>query len=35
MKDKRLAVVPMHAGDMKIGTVQTILKQSGLSAKDL
>jgi predicted RNA binding protein YcfA (HicA-like mRNA interferase family) len=34
-KKKRLTVVPMHSGDMKPGTVRAILKQAGLSRKDL
>jgi len=27
---KRIAIVPMHGGDIKIGTLKSILKQAGL-----
>ena len=31
----RTAVVPSHAGDVKLGTLRSVLKQSGLSSDDL
>jgi predicted RNA binding protein YcfA (HicA-like mRNA interferase family) len=27
--------LPMHRGDLKLGTIRSILKQAGLSAEDL
>ena len=33
--DGRIAVVPMHSGDLKRGTLRSILRQAGLDADDL
>lgn len=33
-KTRRQTVVPMHAGDLKRGTVHGILMQAGLSAEE-
>ena len=33
--DGRIAVVPMHSGDLKRGTLRSILRQAVLDADDL
>lgn len=33
--DGRIAVVPMHSGDLKRGTLRSILRQAGLDVDDL
>jgi predicted RNA binding protein YcfA (HicA-like mRNA interferase family) len=33
--DGRIAVVPMHSGDIKRGTLRSILRQSGLDIDSL
>ncbi|MBU6320944.1 type II toxin-antitoxin system HicA family toxin [Patescibacteria group bacterium] len=33
--DKRRVTVPMHTGDLPESTLRSILKQSGLSSRDL
>lgn len=34
-EDERRTVVPMHSGDLPIGTLRKILKQAGLFLEDL
>jgi predicted RNA binding protein YcfA (HicA-like mRNA interferase family) len=34
-QDGRIAVVPIHSGDLKRGTLRSILRQAGLDAEDL
>jgi predicted RNA binding protein YcfA (HicA-like mRNA interferase family) len=33
--DGRTTVVPMHSGDLRPGTLKSILRQSGLSVEDV
>lgn len=33
--DKRRVTVPMHSGDLRVTTLRSILKQSGLSLENL
>ena len=34
-RGKKRAVVPIHAGDLKPGTLRTIMESAGLTADDL
>lgn len=34
-QDGRIAVVPMHSGDLKRGTLRSVLRQAGLEVDDL
>ena len=34
LKSKKLTVVPMHRGDLAIGTLKSIVKQAGLILDD-
>lgn len=34
LKSKKITVVPMHRGDLAIGTMKSIINQAGLTVKD-